>query len=77
MDIRLDVVDHGLTDVIMNVEGIDYEIGSVEEHPTAEGYFRAYGYNGSLLESSKDNFVFVDFDKAVNSLMEAFDGMPR
>ncbi|RFU65073.1 hypothetical protein [Peribacillus glennii] len=75
MDIKLSMADNGLTDVIMNVEGIDYEIGMVEEHPTAEGYYRAYSYDGALLQSSEYHYAFADFEQAISALLDVYQRM--
>jgi hypothetical protein len=77
VNIRTDINETGLTNVIMNIEGIDHEIGIIEEHPTAEGYFRAFAYDGSLLQTAKENFAFYDFEQAKNALIHAYDATQK
>ncbi|RFU70366.1 hypothetical protein D0469_07125 [Peribacillus saganii] len=75
MEIRIENNESGSTDVIVNAEGVDYQIGIIEEHPTAPGYFRAIAYDGSLLQSSEQNLIFYDVEQAKNAIMQVYAGI--
>ncbi|WP_409305694.1 hypothetical protein [Peribacillus sp. SCS-155] len=73
MDINESINYSGLTNVFMSIEGVDQEIGVIEEHPTSTGYFRAFAYDGSLLQSSENNYAFFNFAHAKEAVIAAYN----